>query len=83
MCPGHFSRDEHKGIEEMAKSAHRALGMRHYSRSDFIITPKGKIYILETNSLPGFTAESLLPKSLHAVGFHPRDFVDHVLRLAM
>ena len=45
----------------------RALGARHYSRSDFIATPKG-IYYLETNTLPGLTEQSLLPKSLAAVG---------------
>lgn len=83
VCPGKFSAEERASLEEMSKTAHRALGMRHYSRSDFIITPKGRIYILETNSLPGFTAESLLPKSLHAVGFHPREFVDHVIKLSI
>ena len=81
ICPGRFTIVERSMIEEMAKSAHHALGLRHYSRSDFMITPKGKVYILETNSLPGFTAESLLPKSLEAVGWHPRDFVNHVLSL--
>ncbi|MFZ2484488.1 MAG: D-alanine--D-alanine ligase [Minisyncoccia bacterium] len=83
ICPAHFNPNEIKEIEEMAKKAHQALGLRHYSRSDFILTPKGKIYILETNSLPGFTQESLLPKSLHAVGFRPHDFVDHIIKIAL
>lgn len=83
ICPGNFTPSEQESISSMAKRAHEILGLRHYSRSDFIITPKGKIYILETNSLPGFTSESLLPKSLHAVGFHPRDFVDHVIKLVV
>jgi D-alanine-D-alanine ligase len=83
ICPGTFSLEENKEIERMAKEAHEALGLRHYSRSDFIVTPKGKIYILETNSQPGFTENSLLPKSLHAVGWPPKDFVDHVLTLAL
>ena len=83
ICPGNFRSEEQKLIESMAKQAHQALGLRHYSRSDFMITPKGKIYILETNSLPGFTQESLFLKALHATGWRPRDFVDHVLKLAM
>lgn len=83
ICPGRFTPDETLTLTEMAKKAHHILGLRHYSRSDFIITPKSKIYILETNTLPGFTTESLLPKSLHAVGFHPRNFVDHVLKLTL
>lgn len=83
ICPGNFRDTESRAIAEMAKRAHEILGLRHYSRSDFIVTKSGKVYILETNSLPGFTQESLFPKSLHAVGWHPRDFTDHVVNLAL
>ena len=83
ICPGKFTSAEKAMIEDMSKKAHEILGLRHYSRSDFIITPKGNVYILETNSLPGLTEESLLPKSLKAINWHPRDFVDHVLKLTI
>lgn len=83
ICPGNFSDSEMREIERVAKVAHEALGLRHYSRSDFIVTPSGKIYILETNSLPGFTENSLLPKSLSATGWKPHDFVDHILKLVV
>jgi len=82
ICPGNFTRDESRVIQNMARSAHRALGLRHYSRSDFIVTPKG-IYILETNTLPGLTEQSLLPKSLEAVGSSLPEFLDHVVNLAL
>ena len=82
-CPGSFSEFEARQIEEAARVAHEALGLRHYSRSDFIVTPSNKIYILETNSLPGFTEESILPKSLQATGWKPHEFVDHVLKLTI
>jgi D-alanine-D-alanine ligase len=82
ICPGTFSAEENKKIEYMAKRAHEVLGLRHYSRSDFIITPKGRVYILETNSLPGLTQESLLPKSLKAVGWKPQEFVEHLITQA-
>lgn len=72
-----------KQIEEMAKQAHKALGLSHYSSSDFIVTPKRKIYILETNSLPVFHKDSLTHHSLHNTGWRSRDFVDHVIKLAM
>jgi len=83
ICPANITSDEQKEVEAMSKIAHNTLGLRHYSRSDFIITPKGKVYILETNSLPGLTAESLLPKSFQAVGCRPHEFIDHILKLAM
>ena len=83
ICPGNFKLEESQALGELAKKAHDVLGLRHYSRSDFIITPSGKIYILETNSLPGFTEESLMPKSLQAIGCSPDHFVEHVVNLAL
>ncbi len=81
ICPGRFSREETRMIQEYAKKAHRTLGMRDYSRSDFIVTPK-RVYILETNSLPGLTSESLLPKSLRAVGSSVIEFLHHTISRA-
>lgn len=82
ICPGRFSHQESEVIQNMAKLAHKALGLRHYSRSDFIVTPKG-IYILETNTLPGLTEQSLIPKSLYAVGATLPEFLDHIITLAL
>ncbi len=82
ICPAVFAEAEKQEIERMAVAAHRVLGLRHYSRSDFILTPHG-VYLLETNSLPGLTSESLLPKALAAVGTSYADFLDHVITLAV
>lgn len=81
-CPGNFSRVVHEELPRIARVMHRALGLRHYSQSDFIVTPKG-IYYLETNSLPGLTPESLMPKSLAAVGIPSSDFLAHLVNLAL
>ena len=81
-CPGHFSRAETESVQEMARHIHSLFGLRHYSRSDFIISPKG-VYVLEVNTLPGLTENSLLPKSLQAVGVSLPGFIDHVLTLAL
>ena len=83
ICPGNFTAEEKKIIQKMAKEAHEVLGLRHYSRSDFIVHPKRGIYILETNTLPGLTNESLLPKSLSAIGCTLPDFLDHLICLAL
>lgn len=82
IVPGNFSREESAEIQRLATLAHTTLGLRHYSRSDFIVTPRG-IYILEINTLPGLTEESLIPKSLYAVGSSLPEFLDHVLMLAL
>lgn len=82
LCPSNFSAEVRRKIEEVARKAHEALGCRHYSRSDFIVTKKGEVYILETNTLPGLTKESLFPKSLEAVGIGYSEFLDHLVNLA-
>lgn len=82
ICPGNFSQQEKELLQNLAIQAHNLLGLRHYSRSDFIIHPRRGIYILETNALPGLTSESLLPKSVHAVGSNYREFLNHVIDLA-
>jgi D-alanine-D-alanine ligase len=82
VCPGNFSRVETEELRRVARVMHKALGLRHYSRSDFIVTPRG-IYYLETNSLPGLTEHSLLPKALSAIGVSFSHFLSHIAMLAL
>lgn len=82
VVPGRFSKIESEELLRQAALMHEILGLRHYSRSDFIVSPKG-IYFLETNTLPGLTSESLLPKALKAVGVSFSDFLSHITHLAL
>ncbi len=82
IVPGRFKRPIQEELQRQARVMHETLGLRHYSRSDFIVAPKG-IYYLETNTLPGLTDESLLPKSLAAIGVNFPDFLSHLVDLAM
>lgn len=81
ICPANFPPETKRTLESMAREVHRTLGLRHYSRSDFIVAPQG-IYFLEVNTLPGLTEESLVPKSLKAVGCSFSEFLDHLVALA-
>jgi len=83
MPTGGLSVAQNKKIEQIAKLAHEVLGLRHYSQSDFIVTSKGKIYILETDSQPILSKDAPLHKSLKATGWQPKDFVHHVIQLAL
>lgn len=82
LCPTNFDMAVKKEIEKLAIMAHNSIGARHYSRSDFIVSKKG-IYILEINTLPGLTAESLLPKALNAVGSSHKELLEHLISLAL
>ena len=82
LCPGNFTTQERSELTDITQQLHRALGLRHYSRSDFRVSPNG-IYYLETNTLPGLTQASLFPKGLNAVGVTFDEFVEHILHLAL
>lgn len=81
ISPGNFSQTEKVLLQDLAKQIYKGLGLRHYARIDFILTPKGA-YMLEVNTLPGMTSESLVPKSLPPVGSNLPEFVDHIIQLA-
>ncbi len=81
ICPGCFTQEENLNLQDLAVKAHEALGLRHYSRTDMIVTPRRGIYVLETNSLPGLTKESLFPMGLQARDIKYKDFLLHVLDL--
>ncbi|MBO4226227.1 D-alanine--D-alanine ligase [Bradyrhizobium neotropicale] len=81
ICPGRFSPDISAAIMDLALRAHRALSCTGYSRTDFIVSAKGPIY-LETNTLPGLTKASLYPKALKAQGIEFVDFLHEQIELA-
>lgn len=82
ICPGNFSKEEKEELLNAAHTIHKILGLRHYSRADFIVTPCGS-YMLEVNTLPGLTETSLLPKALLATGVSHPEFIDHLISLAV
>ena len=59
-------------LKSAALKVHRLLGLKHFSRVDFMVDGRGKAWCLEANALPGLTGNSLLPKSARAAGleFH-------------
>jgi D-alanine-D-alanine ligase len=81
ICPGRFSPDVAAVIKDHAVRVHRVLSCSGYSRSDFIVSDKGLIY-LETNTLPGLTKSSLYPKALKAQGIEFADFLRDQIVLA-
>ncbi|KRR05014.1 D-alanine--D-alanine ligase [Bradyrhizobium jicamae] len=81
ICPGRFSPEITAQLQDQALRAHKALSCTGYSRTDFIVSEKGLVY-LETNTLPGLTAASLYPKALKAQGIEFPDFLRDQIALA-
>ncbi len=68
IVPARLSPAVEKKAKKDALSAHRILGCRDFSRVDIIVNEENKPYILEINTIPGFTEFSLLPKAARHAG---------------
>ena len=55
-------------LRSLALQVHNVLGLRDLSRVDFKVDNKNQPFVLEVNSIPGFTEMSLLPKAAQCVG---------------
>lgn len=68
IFPADLPEEVAQDVRRLGVLAHRTLKCRGYSRVDFRLTPEGRLFCLEVNTLPGMTATSLLPQSAAAVG---------------
>ena len=72
------------GIQDLAVKTHSALGCRHLSRIDFMVDEKTNLpYVLEINTMPGFTSHSLLPMAAKKAGMSLPWFCDTLARMAI
>lgn len=78
IIPAPLAEELLRAIEHAAREAHRILGCRGYSRTDMIVRD-GTPYVLELNTLPGLTKESLVPKAAAAAGLAFPELVDHII----
>jgi D-alanine-D-alanine ligase len=66
-----------------ARSASAALGCRDFCRVDFLMGTDNTPYVLEINTIPGFTGHSLLPKAAAAVGISFDQLTERIVRMAL
>jgi len=76
-------RETCQSVQSAAMAAHEALGCRDMSRVDFILDEAGTPYLLEVNTIPGFTSHSLLPMAAKKVGIGFDELIDRLVRMAM
>ena len=79
ICPANIDTDLRNHIKSEALKIHKLLNCDHYSRVDFLLGDKDKLWFLEINTLPGMTETSLLPKSLKADGYSFSDVIQMII----
>ncbi len=75
--------EDKRKIETMAKRMHEILKLSYYSQSDFLVSPRRGIYFLQVNTAPEINENSSLCESLAAVGISVKDFLHHLIGLAL
>ena len=60
-----------------------AIGIRHLGRVDYLLDGDGRVWLLEANTMPGFTGHSLLPMAARAAGLEMPELCAHLVRTAM
>jgi D-alanine-D-alanine ligase len=82
QCPAEISPSVYQDIEKMAVEAHRSIGCRGVSRSDFRYDDKGtgEVIWLEINTQPGMTPTSLVPELANHAGMSFAELVDWIVK---
>ncbi len=83
IVPAEIDPDLSARLQMLALSVHRLIGLRDYSRTDFIVSKEGRPQILEVNTLPGLTPTSLLPDACRAVGISYEALIDRLVGYAL
>ena len=83
IVPAKIDEDLAARMQMLALSAHRLLGLRDYSRTDFIVSGERRPYLLEINSLPGLTPVSLVPDACAAVGISFEALIERLIGYAL
>ncbi|MCC7299772.1 MAG: D-alanine--D-alanine ligase [Verrucomicrobia bacterium] len=69
-------------MQKITLQTFEALGARGFGRVDFRMTPEGEQFVLELNTIPGFTSHSLLPKAAAAAGIEFSVLCDRIMKTA-
>ena len=82
ITPARISPEMTEKVSAIAKRAYEVLKMKGFSRSEFIIVD-GEPHMLEMNTIPGLTTESLIPQQAKAAGISLEDLFTNAIELAL
>ena len=83
ICPARVSDEVARRAQELGIRSHRALGCLDLSRTDMILTADGRLPVLEVNTIPGMTANSLLPKAARVAGIPFGELLERLIAAAL
>ena len=78
ITPARISSEQTLAIQELAKHIYKVLNLKSIARIDFMLVGETP-YIIEVNTTPGFSSESIVPKMLQEAGISIRAFWESIL----
>ena len=82
ITPARISDEEQQKVEDVAKRIYTILNMDGFSRSEFILV-SGEPFLLEMNTVPGLTAESILPQQAQEAGISLNELFENAVEAAL
>lgn len=82
LTPAPLTDEQSRRCRELAVTVYRTLKCRGLGRVDFRMPPEGSLFVLEMNTIPGFTETSLLPKAARAIGIEFPALCDRIMQQA-
>ncbi len=83
VCPAEIDAKIAQRAQEYGVTAHEALHLQGYSRTDMIVAGDGQLYLLETNTIPGMTPTSLFPQAAAEYGLDFPALLERLIDLAV
>jgi D-alanine-D-alanine ligase len=82
ITPARLTKEEEDKVNKVAKQVYEALKMKGFSRSEYIFK-NGEPHLLEVNTIPGLTKESILPQQAQAAGISLADLFENAIDEAL
>jgi D-alanine-D-alanine ligase len=80
IIPANLPLDISTKIKKISTRVYNFVGCRGFARVDMIFS-NGKVYVLEINTLPGLTKNSIFPKQAKAIGMSYSELLDRLIEL--
>ena len=84
LCPPeHVSKETQRAAQSLALKAHKLTGCRDFSRTDIMCDAEGNLLLLETNTIPGMTEQSLFPKMARTANVDMPELCKRLVEMAL
>jgi D-alanine-D-alanine ligase len=85
LCPPEdISNVTQEKAQQIAEKIHLSLGVKDFSRTDIMVRASDeKLFVLETNTIPGMTDQSLLPKAAAVAGLSMPQLCSELVEAAL